>query len=411
LETGVSDSKETSIDESPLKTPILIIIDEARGLKGVEENDANSIYMELRRALAESDGVFCIMIDTNAKLSNFAPIVTEDTSLRVSLGQKLFHPWTTVPTLNLQLPLPSVVTHVEDIVKCGGLKSYRYNRFDILKYSRPMFTCARLFHSTQENVTTLWFQLMNLARNKLFGTKESLLDIMMMVVLAGRFCLVPVDIASQEALVANRMATLQACSVGRKRMEVEYVVEPVLGEGFAYFMTKHFDKVMDSLSQHMATQTLSLAGSLGDYGELIAAIIMTRAYDSRHSLSAQHFSQPVMVQDILSSFTSGRDGGSLEVKQKTRETRRGARKDYSLVLRSLVRYLQFTRLTRPPTSAELEAGFQRCAAFLTVAGTAACDLVLPILLSEERCEPNSIQHNLNVCFYIFCCCYRSSFRW
>ena len=396
-------SKATTNGESLF--PILIIIDEARGLKGVDDTDANSIYMELRRALVESTGFLCIMIDTNAKISNFAPTVKEDPSARVCRGQKLFHPWTSIPTINLDLPLAPVVSNVQDIVKCDGLKSYRYNRFDILKYSRPMFICASLFdsNSAQNYVKSpafLWSELMNLAHVKLFGTTEGLSDdiIRRMVVLAGRYCLVPVDIASQESLVANRMATLQACSVGRKRMVVDYAVEPVLGETFAHYMTEHFEAVMDSLCREMEMNKLSLAGNKGDFGELIAAIIMTRAYDLKHSLPARHFSQPVMVHDILSSFTSGGGsssaGGSVVNKKVKRKSQRNAagveRKGSSLILRSLVRYLQFSRLSKPPTPAALEAGFRRCAAFLTVSGTAACDLVIPILLGEERCESNSI---------------------
>jgi hypothetical protein len=269
-----------------------------------------------------------------------------------------------------------------------------------------MFTYASLFDSPttgqQESVAggetddMRWFLLMDLAHNKLFeSTEESCsADMVMMVVLAGRYCLVPLDIASQESLVANRLATLQSCTVGRKRMAVDYVPEPVLGECFAYLMTKHFDEVVSSLCRLTAMRKVSMAGNIdGLYGELIAAIIMTRAYDIKHSLNARHFSQPVMVQDILSSFISGGGGGGGSVvdKEETcKRPRKAARvevKENSLILRSLVRYLQFTRLTKKPTPATLEVEFRRCAAFLTQPDTIVCNLVLPILLGEEKCEP------------------------
>jgi hypothetical protein len=222
---------------------------------------------------------------------------------------------------------------------------------------------------------------------EMMKTTTELDSLNMMAALAGRFCLVPVDMTSKESLVANKMATLQACSVGRKSMVVDYVVEPVLGESFAFIMTIHFEKILQSLSHLMASGQLSLAGSKGDYGELIAAIVMTRAYDFRHLARDRHFSKPVMVQDILSLFQPAE--GKLVV-TKEDQPKRGRRKskdestDSSWILRSLVRYLQFTRLSKPLSAVVLAAGFQRCAAFLTVAGTPACDLVIPILLGEQQ---------------------------
>eukprot|EP01036_Dinobryon_divergens_P035085 gene35085-45414_t len=343
--------KATTTTTSKLLFPILIIIDEARCLQGFDDDggDYNNFFMGLRRALAESTGFLCILIDTNAKIAGFAPTYKFDPSMRVCYGLKPFAPWTSTPTINLGLPLPSSVVVVvasndnmqvvEDVVQCDGLKSYRYNRFDILRYSRPMFTHATLFDDSpntteqqQQYVGDMrWLLLMDLAYNNLFESTNSCSSSDMMVVLAGRYCIIPLDIESQEFLVADRMATLQVCTVGRKRMAVDYVAEPVLGECFAYFMTKHFNKVMDSLSELIAMKKVSLAGNTHTlYGEMIAAIIMTRAYDIKHSLYARHFSQPVMVQDILSSFISvGGDGGGgsvVDVEENCNRPRKKAAK-------------------------------------------------------------------------------------
>jgi hypothetical protein len=380
----------------------VIIVDEARGLKGVDERNekVNTIYMGLRRALAAAFPAqfLCIMIDTNAKISNFAPVLKNDHSSRVAGGEKLFHPWCCIPTIDLELPLPVAVANVEDTVLCDGLKPYRYNRFDILKHSRPMFIFSKIFVSAEiplppggsaamSSTDCVWLQLMDLANEKLFGMKTTteLDSLNMMAALAGRFCLVPVDRTSKESLVANKMATLQACSVDRKSMVVDYVVEPVLGESFAKFMTSNFEKILHSLSHLMRSGQLSLAGSKGDYGELIAAIVITRAYDLQHPESDRHFSKPVMVQDILSLFQPAE--GKLVVTKEGKRDRSKSKdksKDSSWILRSLVRYLQFTRLSKPLSAVVLAAGFQRCAAFLTVAGTPACDLVIPILLGEQQ---------------------------
>jgi hypothetical protein len=246
---------------------------------------------------------------------------------------------------------------------------------------------------------------MDLANEKIFGrntTTRELDSLNIMAALAGRFCLVPVEMASKESLVAGKMATLQACTAGRKRMDVDYVVEPVLGESFAYIMRVHFQKILQSLSHLIAREQLSLAGSKGDYyyyGELVAAIVMTRAYDLQHPLSDRHFSKPVMVQDLLSLFqpaegklvVTREDNNNSKRKRgrwKSKDESESESKDSSswIILRSLVRFLQFTRLSnnKPLSVVQLKAGFQRCAAFLTAAGTPACDLVIPILLGEQQ---------------------------
>ena len=189
-----------------------------------------SIYMGLQRALASSTQFLCIMIDTNAKISNFAPVVADDPSSRVSRGEKLFHPWCCIPTIDLELPLPlpAVVASGEDSVQCGGSECFHYNRFDVLEFSRPMFTSAKLFRSVDPDLVSsdiLWLQLMDLpTQRKALRQKEG-----------GRSRLAEHDGGSgrtvlsgsgghKESLVANKMATLQACSVCRRRMAVDYAV-------------------------------------------------------------------------------------------------------------------------------------------------------------------------------------------
>jgi hypothetical protein len=73
-------------------------------------------------------------------------------------------------------------------------------------------------------------------------------------------------------------------------------------------MTVHFEGTMDALSHLMGSGQLGSAGSKGDDGELMAAIIMTRAYDVQHWPIDRHNSKPVMVQDILCLFRA--DGGT-----------------------------------------------------------------------------------------------------
>ena len=84
LQEKIDESTTSRATSSEL---ILVIIDEARNLKG-DGAEINDFYKPLRRALQDfvSSGIFCIMIDTNATIANFAPKNIEDPSERVFSG-------------------------------------------------------------------------------------------------------------------------------------------------------------------------------------------------------------------------------------------------------------------------------------------------------------------------------------
>ena len=133
---------------------------------------------------------------------------------------------------------------------------------------------------------------------KLYGRSSPVVDTAV-AVLAGRFSLIPVDISTQQSLVANRMATLHRCSTLRDRILVSYVAEPILGEGLTSHMKDHFEAIIKELSALMKAGKLSLAGNKGDYGELVAAVSLSRAFDFLHSAN-ELCSRPVMVKEMLS---------------------------------------------------------------------------------------------------------------
>ncbi len=90
-------------------------------------------------------------------------------------------------------------------------------------------------------------------------------------------------------------------------MLVSYVLEPVLGEGFACRMEPYFGHIIQYLSELIKSKKLNLAGNKGDYGELIAAIALSKAYDCLHRDSKDHyFSRPVIAKDIVGIQDFGR---------------------------------------------------------------------------------------------------------
>ena len=384
--TTVLQENIKDIQTEPSEQLILLIIDEARSLKGGDDSSKQDFYVPFRRALLAdgSRGIFCIMIDTNATVANFAPKKLDDPSTRVVQGTKLFHPWIVIPTMDIHLKLPRncPLSRCFETIKCEEQKEFRYNRFDSVLHSRPLFMDGLLLESKKySDPGRLWDWLVSFSRTKLFGSNCPAMDATV-AVLAGRYSLIPVDISTQESLVANRMATLRRCSKSRDRILVSYVAEPVLGEGLAHHMNESFEGTIQALSELMNSGKLSLAGNKGDYGELVAAISLSRAFDFLRT--TQHFGRPVMVKSILALF----DIKKCNIIQRN-QARASSRKSslsskyentFPVVLGSLVGFLQFIRLSKNLSKEMLGKGFQKRVAFFTCTNTPACDLVVPIFL-------------------------------
>jgi hypothetical protein len=199
LQEKIDESTTSRATSSEL---ILVIIDEARNLKG-DGAEINDFYKPLRRALQDfvSSGIFCIMIDTNATIANFAPKSIDDPSERVFGGLELFHPWICIPTIGIHQEFPSQCTDTIrtycDTIICEAQNVFQFNRFDLVRHSRPMFMDVLLRQSEQcGDSKRLWEELMYFSYRKLFGRSSPFVDTAV-AVLAGRFSLIPVDISTQ----------------------------------------------------------------------------------------------------------------------------------------------------------------------------------------------------------------------
>ena len=382
LQEKIDESTTSRATSSEL---ILVIIDEARSLKG---DGINDFYTPLRRALQDfvSSGIFCIMIDTNATIANFAPKNTLDPSERVFDGLELFHPWICIPTIGIHQEFPSKCTDTIrtfcDTIICEEQNVFQFNRFDLVRHSRPMFMDMLLRQSEQyDDPDRLWKELIYFSYCKLFGRPCSVVDTAV-AVLAGRFSLIPVDISTQQSLVANKMATLHRCSTSRDRILVSYVAEPILGEGLTSYMKDHFEAIIRELSALMKSGKVSLAGNKGDYGELVAAICLSRAFDFLHAAN-EVSSRPVMVKEILSLFHIQKCTMQQKVaRYPSRENSLLTEDDdtFPVVLGSLVGFLQFIRLSKNLSKNIIEKGFEKRVAFFTCTNMPACDIVIPIFL-------------------------------
>ena len=152
----------------------------------------------------------------------------------------------------------------------------------------------------------------------------------------------------------------------------------------------------DINAQEINTNQLNLTGGIYNGGNSITFTPITNYtnfLENVHiykNLYLEYNNETLNVGQLLISGGGGGGGSVVDKEETCKRPRKAARvevKGNSLILRSLVRYLQFTRLTKKPTPATLEVEFRRCAAFLTQPDTIVCNLVLPILLGEAKCEP------------------------
>ena len=102
---------------------------------------AGSKFVLLRRAFSQYHGnIACLFLSTSARIGNILPVRKNDPSSRIyEEKEDLHHPFH-YPTMLVDPPLPDSVSGHKDFA--WGLTDgfvLEYNRFDYLKYSRPLF--------------------------------------------------------------------------------------------------------------------------------------------------------------------------------------------------------------------------------------------------------------------------------
>jgi hypothetical protein len=165
-------------------------------------------------------------------------------------------------------------------------------------------------------------------------------------------------------------------------------------------MKDHFEAIIKELSALMKAGKVSLAGNKGDYGELVAAICLSRAFDFLHAAN-ELCSRPVMVKEMLSLFHIQKCTMQQKVaRYLSRETSSFTEDDdtFPVALGSLVGFLQFIRLSKNLTKEMLEKGFEKRVAFFTCTNMPACDIVIPIFLLRRRAG----RHNSSMAVVITC---------
>jgi hypothetical protein len=276
----------------------LLIIDEASALVRMpalylsHANLTRSVFELLRKVLSSVSaklGIICILADTVSSISNFAAELRKERSdhLRAAVVNQIYRPiWF----------LPSV-----DILAGSGDSTAQFLEYgSLLRLGRPLWYSMSREYST--SITMLEFALQKLG-NRL-GVDEELFFISLWFVRVT----LHIQSAISFEMVAKTMATCTWISEDRSTCLVSHNSEPILAEAAAWYLSEEYGSHKQGWYQNALVplrEALKRADiSMGDLGELIAQIILLKAFDSCVKISRPQFlanisAYPVTVKQFL----------------------------------------------------------------------------------------------------------------
>jgi hypothetical protein len=350
----------------------VLFLDEANNLANLSERqefkgkDAWMPFRLFRRAL-DSSGVFCVMLGTNSKLTNFHPTRDHDDSAR-NLDKELFSPFIVsgFTDINVESPKLEQDAPLSEVFRLG----------------RPLWD---LYIGKEPGSLA---PVVSLARGKLLrGRREPACSDAERVAIACVRLSLDVGIFTELAhdLVAGHMATLLAVDSPRRYLLLSYASEPVLGEAAAQlwnsvtngdrYWQKEILPALVRLSQHNTV-------SIGEKGELVARLLLLLAVDKANPASqvasepenGPYYSQPVPLIKFLAELANvARDG----------DDGRSADLETGLLKNATIRLTHFIALRTTPTMRTLQLLWSRCAGGAMPTGHVGADIIIPLQLSDR----------------------------
>ena len=191
-----------------------------------------------------------------------------------------------------------------------------------------------------------------------------------MSILACRYPLVPTDAMDSDALMSSHMATLVKINLYRTVMRCQYVPEPILQEAAARLLKDddHFEFALSHLEEWLYSQHVGPQSTKGGTGELIASIILSRAYDKASiKLGNKLFSDPIPLAQFLEELA----GKPI--------------KNYADTFKepAFVSFTKVYQIYDGFTEAELKQAFELRYAILCAPFEHAIDLVIPVAIQSS----------------------------
>jgi len=361
--------------ESEIK--ILLCIDEGRTLLEYKNNEMHiSLFRCWRRALRDNKwrarGLFSVILDTTSRLSNFAPSLRDDPTIKsINDSRKIFMPFIDVTTFN------TLTYNTSD--------NY-YNR--LFSNGRPCWKALKdAYCEGSSSVSTdiyAWNKVINLVKAKIQGGGELLVKgtnmdenyeerkILTSVAILASLCSVDISPSVHFAsnLIGSHLGTCLAISQDRMKVLVCYPPEPLITEAVYELLN---NDILHCIAQTLG-QGIVEPGKRGEIaGELI--LILTRQnIQTKRKIrkEASFFAGEIKLIDFLNDLVLD----SKTILNDDSDTHNTLKNAY-------ISFTRFVTISTIPTKDDLIKGYETGVAFNLKRNQKGADFLIPVCSNKE----------------------------
>lgn len=348
---------------------VLLCIDEGRTLlQHVNENQPISLFRLWRRALRtntwRAEGLFSVILDTTSRISNFAPTLGKDPTIKEITDRKIFMPFVYVSTFNF-------------LIESSG--SY-YNK--LFSGGRPCWKALKDAYlkgsGAEASEIKAWEDVKVLVKAKLQGGSNDLIDgdeetknLTSLAILAS---LCSVDISPSvhfsSNLIASHLGTCLAISQDKTKVLACYPPEPIITEA-AYELLNN--DVLNCIAQTLG-QGIVESGKRGELaGELI--LVLTRQRLQKRNKIAKKtsfFAGEIKLTNFLDELLNN----NITLDKNNAE--------HNYLKNASISFTRFVTISTIPIYNDLMKGYQTGVAFNLKRNQQGADFLIPLCIENNN---------------------------
>ncbi|GBC09551.1 hypothetical protein RclHR1_08980001 [Rhizophagus clarus] len=351
---------------------ILLCIDEGRTLLEYKNNETHmSLFRCWRRALRDNRwrarGLFSVILDTTSRLSNFAPSLRDDPTIKsINDSRKIFMPFIDITTFNI-------------LTDSSG--NY-YNR--LFSKGRPCWKALKDAYceglDSEENDIYAWDKVIDLVKAKVQGGGELLVEEINMdesyeerktltsVAILASLCSVDISPSMHFAsnLIGSHLGTCLAISQDRMKVLVCYPPEPLITEAVY--------KLLNNDILHCIAQTLGQGiVEPGKRGEVVGELILILTRQSFQRKRKNHFyAGEIKLIDFLD-----------ELLFDSKSILQGNDDEHNVLKNANISFTRFVTISTIPTRNDLAKGYETGVAFNLKRNQRGADFLIPIRMENK----------------------------
>ncbi len=353
----------------PTDIKVLFCIDEGRTLlQHVNENLPISLFRCWRRALRtntwRAEGLFSVILDTTSQVSNFAPTLGKDPTIKEITDSKIFMPFVYISTFNSLIESSG---SYYDKLFSGGRPCWKALKDAYLQGSEASASVIKAW----ENVKVLVKAKLQGGSNDLIYGDEETKNLTSLAILAS---LCSVDISPSvyfsSNLIASHLGTCLAISQDKTRVLACYPSEPIITEA-AYELLDN--DVLNHIAQSLG-QGIVESGKRGELaGELI--LVLTRQRLQKRNKNAKKTS--FFAGDIkLTTFLDELLINNITLHENNAE--------HNYLKNASVSFTRFVTISTIPVYNDLMKGYQTGVAFNLKRNQQGADFLIPLCIKDDN---------------------------